>query len=71
MVKLLEEGFKRPMYWNEYQVKIETRHLDNDSLTRFPLDVSFQGVRRLFVLVFNNTPVTVPNNPINNTNNRV
>ena len=71
MVKLLEEGFKRPMYWNEYQVKIETRHLDNGSLTRFPLDVSFQGVRRLFVLVFNNTPVTVPNNPINNTNNRV
>ena len=32
---------------------------------------SFQGVGRLFVLAFNNTTVNVPNNPINNTNNRV
>ena len=24
LVKLLEEGFKRPGYWNEYQTKIET-----------------------------------------------
>ena len=71
LVKLLEEGFKRPVYWNEYQTKIETRNLDNNNLTRFPLDASFQGVRRLFVLAFNNTTVTVPNNPINNTNNRV
>ena len=45
--------------------------LDNNNLTRFPLDSSFQGVRRLFVLAFNNTTVNVPNNPINNTNNRV
>ena len=55
LVKLLEEGFKRPVYWNEYQTKIETRDLDNNNLTRFPLDASFQGVRRLFVLAFNNT----------------
>ena len=55
LVKLLEEGFKRPVYWNEYQTKIETRNLDNNNLTRFPLDASFQGVRRLFVLVFDNT----------------
>ena len=55
LVKLLEEGFKRPVYWNEYQTKIETRDLDNNNLTRFPLDASFQGVRRLFVLVFDNT----------------
>ena len=71
LVKLLEEGFKRPVYWNEYQTKIETRNLDNNNLTRFPLDASFQGVRRLFVLAFNNTTVTVPNKPINNANNRV
>ena len=71
LVKLLEEGLKRPVYWNEYQTKIETRDLDNNNLTRFPLDASFQGVRRLFVLAFNNTTVNVPNNPINNTNNRV
>ena len=54
LVKLLEEGFKRPVYWNEYQTKIETRDLDNNNLTRFPLDASFQGVRRLFVLVTQN-----------------
>ena len=69
LLKLLEEVFKRPVYWNEYQTKIETRNLDNNNLTRFPLDASFQGVRRLLVLAFNNTTATVPNNPINNTNN--
>ena len=71
LVKLLEEGFKRPVYWNEYQTKTETRDLDNNNLTRFPLDASFQGVRRLFVLAFDNTTVNVPINLINNTNNKV
>ena len=71
LVKLLEEGFKRPVYWNECQSKIETRDLDNNNLTRFSLDASFPGVRRLFVLAFNNTCAHVPNNSINNTNNRV
>ena len=73
LVKLWEERFKRPVYWNEYQTKIESRNLDNNNLTRFPLDASFQGVRRLFVLAFNNTTVTVtvPNNQINNANNRL
>ena len=33
--------------------------------------IFFQGVRRLFVLALNNTTVNVPNNPINNINNRV
>ena len=37
----------------------------------FSLDASFQGVRRLFVLVFNNTSVNDANNPINNIANRV
>ena len=55
LVKLLEDGFNRPVYWNEYQTKIERRNLDNNNFTRFPLNASFQGVRRLFVLVFNNT----------------
>ena len=71
LVKLLEKGFKRPVYWNEYQTKIETKDLDNNNLTKLPLDASFQGVRRLFVHAFNNTTINVPNNPINNTNNRV
>ena len=66
LVKLLEEGFKRPVYWNEYKTKIETKNVDNSNLTRFSLDGSFQGVKRLFVLAFNNATVNVPNNPINN-----
>ena len=55
LVKLLEEGFKRPVYWNEYQTKIESKNLDINDLTKFPLDASFQGVRKLFVLAFGNT----------------
>ena len=55
MTKQLNEGFKRSVYWNEYKSKIETKTADNNNVTRFPLDVSFQGVNRLFVLVFNNT----------------
>ena len=54
LAKLLEEGFKRSVYWNEYLTKIESRNLDNNNLTRFPLDAFFQGVRRLFVLAFDN-----------------
>ena len=35
--------------------KTETRNLDNNNLTKFLLDASFQGVRRLFILAFDNT----------------
>ena len=55
LVKLLEEGFKRPVYWNEYHIKLESRNLDNTNLTRFCLDASFRGVKRFFVLFFDNT----------------
>ena len=51
LVKLLEEGFKSPVYQNEYKAKIKSRNLDKNNLTRFPLDASFQGVRRLFLLL--------------------
>ena len=51
--KQLNEGFKRSVYWNEYKSKIETKTADNNNVTRFPLDASFQGVHRLFVLAFN------------------
>ena len=51
--------------------KIESRHLDNNYFTIFPLDTSFQGVKRLFAFTFNNTTVNVPDNPISSTNNRV
>ena len=70
MTKQLYEGFKRPVYWNEYKSKTETKNLDNNP-TRFLLDVSFQGINRLIVLDFNNTTEDVADNPINNTANRV
>ena len=52
LVKLLKEWFKRPVLWNEYKTKIESKNLDNENFTIFPLDASFEGVRRLFVLAF-------------------
>ena len=64
LVKLLEEGFNRPVYWNEYQTKKESQNLGNINFKTFYLDASFQGVRRLFVLAFNNT-TDKDNNPIN------
>ena len=71
LVKLLEEGFKSPVYWNEYHTKIESKNLDDENFARFPLDAYFQGVKRLFVLAFNNTTVNAPNDLTINTNNRV
>ena len=55
LTKELNEAFKRSVYWNEYKSKIETKNLDDDNTTRFSLDLSFQGVNRLFVLAFDNT----------------
>ena len=55
LAKQLNKGFKRSVYWNEYKSKIETKNLDANYVMRFPLDASFQGVNRLFVLAFNNT----------------
>ena len=52
--KQLNEGFKRSVYWNEFKLKIGTKEADANNLTRFPLDASFQGVNRLFVLAFDN-----------------
>ena len=71
LTKQLNEGFKRPVYWIEYKRIIESKNLDNNNFTRFYLCASFQGVKRLFVLAFNNTTANVAGNPINNTNNRV
>ena len=62
--KQLNEGFERSVYWNEYKLKIETKTADNNNVTRFQLDASFQGVNRLFVLAFNNTTEDVASNPI-------
>ena len=47
------------------------RLLNLDNVTRFPLHAFFQWFRGLFALAFNNTAVTIPYNPVKNTNNRV
>ena len=47
--KLLNEGVKRSIYWNEYKVTPREKHI------RELLDSSCQGVKRLFVLAYDNT----------------
>ena len=48
--KLLSEGFKRPIYWNEY--KIIFKNYNENEYIRERLDASFQGVNKLFVLPY-------------------
>ena len=55
LTKQLNEGFERPVYWNEYKSKIETKEACADNLRRFRLDACFQGVKRSFVFAFDNT----------------
>ena len=54
LTKQLNKGFKRSLYCNEYKSKIETRAADNNNVTRFPMDASFQGVNRLLAIPFDN-----------------
>ena len=53
----LNEGFKRTIHWNQYVSKPfpETPH-KKTGITIFALDAAFQGVNRLFVLAFDDTP---------------
>ena len=53
LIKQLNEGFKRTIYWNQYVSKPfpETPH-KRTGITRFALDAAFQG---LFVLAFEDT----------------
>ena len=57
--KLLNKGFKRPIYWNEYKVTpnkiVEIPDANDVKHIRELLDSSCQGVKRLFVLAYNNT----------------
>ena len=57
--KLLSGGFKRSVYWSKYKV-IDKRLVEiNDANVEKPirewLDASYQGVKRFFVLVYDNT----------------
>ena len=49
--KLLREGFKRPVYWNEYSVIAEKSYNAN-VLIRVSIDPSCQGINRLLVLAY-------------------
>ena len=60
--KLLSEGFKRAIYWNEYKATpnkiVEIAANDKEKYIRefkLSLDSSCQGVKRLFVLAYDNT----------------
>ena len=59
LTKLLNEGFKRPIYWNEYKVTpnkiVEIAAINEEKYIRELLDSSCQGVNRLFVLAYDNT----------------
>ena len=55
LLEQLKSGFKRTTNWNKYQSKItpqtQNRYLD------FLIDLSFQGLNRLFVLSFEDNNV--------------
>ena len=59
MSKLLNEGFKRLIHWNEYKVTpkkiVEIAAVNEEEYMRELLDSSCQGVKRLFVLAYENT----------------
>ena len=60
LTKLLNEGFKRSFYWNKYKL-IPNKTYDQDDYIRELSDASYQGVKRLFVLAYDNNganPVT-------------
>ena len=49
--KLLSEGFKRLICWDEYKV-ISNKNYNENEYTRERLDASIQGVNRLFVFPY-------------------
>ena len=54
LVKQLNKGFKRPVYWNKYKVTdnkvVEIATANAEKHIREFLDLSYQGDKRLFVL---------------------
>ena len=51
LTKLLGEGFKRSVYWNKYKV-IRNKIYNEHDYIRELLNASYQGVRRLFILAY-------------------
>ena len=58
--KLLTEGFKRSVYWNEYKVIPEKIYAANENV-RILIDPSQQGIKRLFVLAYLNDATSTVN----------
>ena len=57
--KLLSKGFNW-IYWNQYQVVPNKTYAANGYIREL-LDSSYQGVKRLFVLAYDNTNGITPN----------
>ena len=61
LVKQLNEEFKRPVYWNKYKVidnkVVAIAAANAEKHIRELLDSSYQGVKRLFVLAFDNAAI--------------
>ena len=59
LARQLNEGLKRPVYWNKYKVidnkVVEITAVNAKKDIRELLDSSFQGTNRLFVLAYDNT----------------
>ena len=56
--KTIKRRFKRPFYWNKYKVidskVVEIAAANAEKHIRELLDSSYKGVKRLFVLAYNN-----------------
>ena len=59
LAKQLDEGFKRFVYWNKYKVTdnkiVDIARANEEKPIRELLDSSYQGVKRLFVLAYDDT----------------
>ena len=65
LTKLLSEGFKRSVYWNKCKVIPNKIYNQNDYIREL-LDSSYQGVKILFILAYDNTG----NNPVTASSHR-
>ena len=58
LIKHLNKGFKRPVYWKKYKIignkVVEIAAANAEKDIRELLDSSYQGVKRLFVLAYDN-----------------
>ena len=58
--KLLSDGFKRSIYWNEYKEIPEKIYAANENI-RILIDPSWQGINRLFVFAYLNDATSTAN----------